>query len=700
MHTHRTLTARAIGCVLALVLCAVASGQGLLDRLVPAEPTENAPSLALSIPLLSIASGGQPPEVPGGGPIPVEVVIGPGDFSGIVLITSQHDATQSVRVFAIATADPDVPTRVPLVLELDSRPYFWNSEVRVELHGADSAGDPVFRREVFDQHSVRSRRISGAQGVMPFSITSGTGLVGVFGQVGVPGRVQAGRDLRFVAVEPDGAPEVWRAYQSMDAIVVEERSLDAYAEGAVAALAEWLHAGGRMILIAEAEGRGRARLASALRQDPAWWRGIESAPPDTRGRGVTPVGEGFLLLHGDAGTRWARSRSGVSEAGSAVVGFGSVLVIEGDPDFPTFSISAPDATGVFELDDHVSRRAIAWLGYQTSRSAVSMAWLTDTVLDQELDPGRAGSNLMIGVCVLVLLLALMMGPFDRFVLKKKGLGSISWATAVLWLLLASILAAIGPRYVRSGDDTLTRVGAIDLIATERGSEGWSVGTNGVFAGRRIAYTPTAEPGSWWRGVSASDADNEVFSPMTLAQGQGISPGGMTPMGGSDGHAIEQAQWTFRLFEDRSKARSRLTGAFEIDASGEETVTVRGLPEGAVIRGATVHGDGTRQVIAIDFEGDGPTRRAAVDPSVSPDQRLRDRLVSASTLVDVGFRTPSIGWMLWSEAYALITLDIEGWPMERPRGFGGEVKSVAVVRLVVPIVRHQSAGPAGDGGETP
>lgn len=700
MHTHRTLSVRAIGCVLAMALCVGASAQGLLGRLVSPEPTENAPTIAISTPLEAIASGGQPAMLPIGGPAPIEVVIGPGDFSGIVVVTSQQDPTQAARAFVLAGADPDAPTRVPMVLELDSRPYYWMSQIRVELHGADSAGDPVFRREEFELQGSHGVQPSAATRRTPFSVGSGFGLVGVVGQVGVPGRVQAGRDLRFVAIEADGAPEVWRAYQSLDAIVVEERSLEDYSDGAVSAMADWLHAGGRVVLIAEPGGRGRERLASAIGQDPAWWEGIQSDRGDPAGPWSTPVDDGFVLLHRDSGSVWARSRPGVSRAGSAIVGFGSLLVIDGDPEFSSISAGDPYVDGVFVLDDDASRRLISWSGYQTARSAVSMTWLPDSVLDEELKPGRAAANLMIGVCVLVLLLALLMGPFDRIVLKRKGIGSISWATAILWLGLASLLAGVGPRFVRSGDDTITRVAAIDLLAGENGSNGWSLGTSGVFAGSVVAYTPHAEPGSWWRGVSAAEADSEVFAPMTLAQGRGISPGGMTPMGGSDGHAIEQPQWTFRMFEDRSKVRSRLTGVLEIDAAGESTVTLKGLPDGVVIRGATLHDANPRQAVALDFAGEGTQRAARVMPTVSPDERLRNRVVSASTLTDVGFRTPSVGWMLRSEAFALVTLDIEGWPMERPIGFRGGVKSVAVVRLIVPIVREASAGPAGEGGESP
>ncbi|MCC5786303.1 MAG: hypothetical protein JJU33_06350 [Phycisphaerales bacterium] len=700
MHTHRTKTARAIGCVLALVLCAVASGQGLLDRLVPAEPTPNAPSLAISTPLLSIASGGQPFSVSPGVPVPIEVVIGPGDFSGVVLVTSLHDATQSGRVFAIASADPDSPTRVPLVFEVNVSPYAQSSDVRVELHGLDSAGDPVFRREEFELASMTSRRRPTAQQSMPFRVETGTDLVGVIGQVGVPGRARAVRDFRFVAIEPDGAPELWRAYQGMAAIVAEERALVEYSDGAIEAMAAWLHAGGRLVLIAEPGASGRTRLASALGQDPAWWRDIERAPPDPQHRDATPIGDGFLLLHSDSGSLWARSSPGVQRAGTAVVGFGSVLVVDGDPDLASISNTSA-VLHALEFDDSMARQTIAWSGYQTNRNVVSMALLDETVLDGEIDPGRAAWNLMIGVCVLVLLLALMLGPVDRFVLKRKGLGSLSWATALFWLLAASLLAVVGPRVIRSSDDTLTRVDALDLIAGADGSSGWGLGTTGVFAGRAISYTPEAAQGSWWRGVSVSRADTEVFSPITLAQGRGVSPGGMTPMGGSDGHAFEQPQWTFRMFEDRAPAHYPLTGRVEIEASVRQTVVIEGMPEGAVIRGATVHSDPSGRVAVAPFSGEGATRRARVDPNLSPDRRLRDRVVSASELNDTAGRTPAIGWMLQSGAYAMVTLDVEGWPTRPPSGFSGAVKSVAVVRLVVPVVHHdESAGKAGDGEETP
>lgn len=699
MHTVRTLAVRALGCVLAMALCVGASAQGVLDRLVSPEPTENAPTLAISTPLTPIASGGQPFPVSRGSPVPIEVVIGPGDFSGVVLVTSSHDATQSARVFAIASADPAAPTRVPLVFETDMRLDPQTVDVRVELHGLDSAGEPVFRREEFGLTGGRTQRLSTAQQRMPFTVASGGDLIGVIGQLGVPHRSHVLRHFHFVSIEPDGAPEIWRAYQGMAAIVAEEGALDAYSDGAIRAMAAWLHAGGRLVLIAEPETGGRSRLASALGQDAAWWHDIERAPPDPQGRTATPIGEGFMQLHNDSSAVWAASNAGVERAGSAVVGFGSVLVIEGDPDFPSHA-GQSGTLHAFELSDAAARRTIAWSGYQTNRHSVTMAWLDETVLDDEIDPGRAAWNLMVGICALVLLLALLLGPVDRFVLKKKGLGSLSWATALLWLLLASLVALIGPRVIRSGDDMLTRVDAIDLIAGADGSTGWSLGTNGVFAGGSVAYTPVGAPGSWWRGVSVSRADSEVFSPITLAQGPGVSPGGMTPMGGSDGHAIDQPQWTFRMFEDRARVRHPLTGRLEIDASGAQSVTIEGVPEGAVIRGATVHSDPSGRVATAAFSGEGATRRATVDPSASPDQRLRDRVVSVSELEETAGRTPAIGWMLDSGAYALVTLDVEGWPFQHPDGFRGAVKSVAVIRLVVPVVRDESAGSAGEGGETP
>lgn len=698
MGAHRRLAACTIPLVL-LIWCAVASGQGLLGRLVSPEPTPDAPSIEVTTPLAAIASGGRSPELTLGGPVPIDVVIGPGDFSGVVVLTHSQDGTQDARVLALAAGHPDGPTRVPMVMELGITALGSAMQFSVEIHGRDSEGEPVYRREEYQIGSAYARVPSAGRRDAPFTVGMSGRVIGVIGQVAVPGSIQVGRSMRCVAIEPHDAPEVWRAYQAMDAMLVDERELDRYSADAVGAIALWLHAGGRMVLLADEHGSGRERLALALGQDPGLWRGITTTGAGGAS-GDVGGGLGFLPLPHDFGIAWAAARPGVTGVGAALVGFGSVLVIEGDPDFMSISNQQSNAEYVFDLDNSQADRNLSWSGYQTRRQSMTMGWLADSVLDAELDFDGGVLGMMYAICAMILLLALLMGPVDRFVLKRKGWGAFSWLTAICWIGVASLAAMLAPLHLRSGDSSMTRVETIDLISDAEGSIGWRLGTTGLFAGDEIAYTPRSYPGAWWRGVQASSGDlsGEFFQPLTLAQGRGLSSGGTEPMGGEGDHASTQAQWTFRMFEDRSRVRLPLRSELRIDASGRETVRLSGLPEGAQVRGATLHRRGQRAV-GIEFVSSGGGLTADIARAGEIEVELRERISRASTQLDATMRTPAVGWMLQSQRYAMLTLDVEGWPAERPDGFDGEIRSAAVVRLMIPIVEEQPGPAAPDGGES-
>ncbi|MBI5726060.1 MAG: hypothetical protein HZA50_19020 [Planctomycetes bacterium] len=112
---------------------------------------------------------------------------------------------------------------------------------------------------------------------------------------------------------------------------------------------------------------------------------------------------------------------------------------------------------------------------------------------------------------LLALLGLLLGPIDYFVLKKLKVQPLTWLTSAVIIVLFTVGAYYGVRYIRGNIMRIRAVSVVDAPAGQ--AEGWSSIYAGIFAPDTESYELTGPDGkalaqsadfknSWWSGESS------------------------------------------------------------------------------------------------------------------------------------------------------------------------------------------------------
>jgi len=231
-----------------------------------------------------------------------------------------------------------------------------------------------------------------------------------------------------------------------------------------------------------------------------------------------------------------------------------------------------------------------------------------------------GASVFLAMGAVLLGLVLLLGPVDALVLRRLHRRQHSWATALLWISVVSIVAYLVPSVLRGGPTRLNRLSVVDLLEPADGAGrplAWRTAYTAVYAAgatRGRLHAPDA--GQWWLGESslsgaASRRSSRDAQTVRVSQllpdlsslagddfwgGMGVGGEGL---GGTTLDSDVFRIWTFRTFSDRgriaSPARVRLAPP---RGDGRRTLTVSGLPAGASVREAWVR-IGARR-FAVEF----------------------------------------------------------------------------------------------------
>lgn len=211
-------------------------------------------------------------------------------------------------------------------------------------------------------------------------------------------------------------------------------------------------------------------------------------------------------------------------------------------------------------------------------------------LDRLADIPALGDGAFITIAAFLVLLALAIGPFDAIILQRAKLRAWSWATALGWIALASVLAAVVPPLVRSGDSTSHRLRAVDFVQSPASSvRPQQLALTTLFANASsnvTVFDPQREkdpPIGWFRGISASHLDDRGRSaPLaTFATIQsefrlpGASPERLNAP--SPASPLPMGQWTLRSFQSTTSSPLAAPPVVRVTRKAETwEVTVSGL----------------------------------------------------------------------------------------------------------------------------
>jgi hypothetical protein len=104
------------------------------------------------------------------------------------------------------------------------------------------------------------------------------------------------------------------------------------------------------------------------------------------------------------------------------------------------------------------------------------------------------------VILLLTTLAVLLGPLDYKMLKRKGRLPLTWLTCTFWISLFTVGAYYGVEALRGGNMELTVVSVLDGI--ENTDHTWSTDYCGLFAPSSDDYRLEGlQPNQWWSGIS-------------------------------------------------------------------------------------------------------------------------------------------------------------------------------------------------------
>ncbi len=253
------------------------------------------------------------------------------------------------------------------------------------------------------------------------------------------------------------------------------------------------------------------------------------------------------------------------------------------------------------------------------------------ILNHVADVPRFGNSIFFALAAGLLVLAFFVGPLDALVLRRVRARQHSWATCLVWIILASVLAYWLPMLLRSGPTRINRVSVVDaiMLAPGSGSQGadnspslaWTTAYTGVYAAstsRASLTDPQESAGRWWRGASA-----QVYMPYsrqgragTVVNTFGQSLPDFSSLGsdakvgaaGAGGNTLLPGTfkvWTFRMFVDQARSAwpigisvRPVVAAAGVDDDALQ-LTITGVPGGAVLHQAAACINGTWFSIPLD-----------------------------------------------------------------------------------------------------
>jgi hypothetical protein len=537
--------------------------------------------------------------------------------------------------------------------------------------------------------------------------------------------------VRTIGIAPADLPISPMAYDGLMMLVVSGDGAGEVGQSAVAAVGQWVLSGGHLVIIADGVGEGwRTWLPSAAAAL------VDSGPVERRAVrpglaevfGTLPAEQGretpgpaaqmpsrlFRLTERGRQEAW-RVRYPATEEASAEphgvvaagpVGLGYVTVLGFDPQRVSSVVSMRASAAVWRhvLDGEAAAFFIASgrmpvgrpLYIESAQQAINAA------LESVARLPVVGYTVFWVIGVAIALLALLLGPIDYLVLRRRGALQRSWLTALVWIALASVIAATAPRVVRSSPTQVSRLTVVDMVLSETGiAAGQATGLTGVYAGKAGVLTlEQVSPASWWSGTSVRhlymNTSSRGRAPLpTLQQAAGGEFGSLR---GNPARSMPMAQWTFRTLIDHGEQHLPLHVSVLPDpGSSSGRVIVRGLPEGSTVRdvllrtgrnyyattGLTVAGSPAEWSYSAETEvASGALQFHASEYGMVDSQG--PLLRSALAIPGPDRRAVAVEARLASGRWAAVYLQIENWPPYPAVDQEAQHHHTVIARILVPV----------------
>ncbi|MBN8596177.1 MAG: hypothetical protein J0L78_00735 [Planctomycetes bacterium] len=638
MRTGRSILLCTFGAILAMATvlrpaAVLAAPTTLVQERIPDVPTSK-PGQAATIEAIRCGFDGYLSS-DAWGPVRIYVSGNPtmnsGAFAGTVSLEFVQDASQRA---AITTAFATTPGRITPIEIVAAIPRSTPSvtvvirdqtgrRVHERVYWQAQFGEAAFPATILDNVHLAAVLVdnSGPELSVTRAIQSPQSIAEQGFKKSHPGKPSVAERLAACPVREEDLPSTSMGFDTIAMLVARSDGLANLPEAKATALTDWVRAGGCLVVVAGADSQ--AWMRRFWTEPPIEIQGPTQVDPEpdllsARASSAMPsalMGRVVRLMRPSAETGWTidwgtlRSvrRNGELHDGllaQGPAGYGWIIVLGIEPTLLSASVEQLQKNWFSALRHALAETAtrgepeeqMYWRGRTSGRDQASRNAVRE-VLDSLAVIPALGDAAFIAVVVFLLLLAIAMGPVDAFVLKRFNLRAWSWASALLWIALASVLAAVVPPLIRSGESTSRRLRVVDILQAEGAESPKSVALTSIFANSEtgVAFLDPGRdslpPVGWFRGISTSYLDDrgrsqplaifETFQMETRPQ-EGTperinSPSPRTPM--------DMGQWTLRSVMDTTDGRSlvapraeivRTNGSWEVRIAGLTGTNVAGL----------------------------------------------------------------------------------------------------------------------------
>lgn len=652
---------------------------------------------------------------------PLRVIVSPRDgaFEGIVRVRFVGAGGMDLSSMMPITTTPGKETLLPMTVWVPAR----FDTMRVEL--LDTRGRRVASSR-YDQSGSSLSIYMEAPASNPIVLTVGTpSLVQVYGRSAYERGVSDADELErldrialarigtmtpLAAGQPPWLPNHPAAYDGVSALVLHGALVHGMGSDALDALRAWLFAGGRLLLIDADSNVLRMVFADSMPD------GLAFAPPRTmRLRGIlAEAGEvrARELLKGSSETGWEPLGAAPDAAAHGPIGLGWAMVLGVNPE----EFASEGLSGTLEALWQVTLGELIREDLEAARSRLAIR-LYQTYLPRSMANTSAflwvsrsptvGVGAFVAIFAMMLTVGILLGPIDRFVLRRMNLPQRWWLVALFWIGLASLGAWLLPAQVRSGPTTATSIRAIDALDTGDGHvHAWQASYTGVFMNRSgtIGFED-ADPDAW---ISPWQNHPDFYGPTT----QGVA------MAWTAGGAVMRAMpatsrlWTLRHFHEQGPTAAPFEAEFERDGDrfvlrirGQEASRIKHLSVRTAGRWLNMLPGGSREfeadgfaivASAMDLSDYAAIAFASSERDLSTlEFRAKPTPALLSFLPGANRRTQALDALGSREDWAVVYASWSDGHRSIASNIGEEFRTLWSCRLAVPVRKLGAGLPAGD-----
>jgi len=473
-------------------------------------------------------------------------------FAGRIELSGQQDGLNRLNVAHEFVLTPQMPLYVPLSTKLTYAADSCTAQIK------DDRGRVVWSSDFMLWDFSQNSR--GLMAVNQQDLLIGLVGRGKFGLVMLPEKTatlcgEGAGEVYLKDKLPRAMPWDWTGYVCLDALVLYDLQWDSIRAEQWKALTEWVSNGGRlMVILGSNPIPVDCPLLKMLLLDIARQQQMNvDAALDKVGTGaIVPAWP--ITLRPDA-VLWKleSDSSGQGVFASGWTGFGKAAVLGFDPDLLAEAFKkeperlwirwlgkileepveeALDNAGnkILENEDSLlmglppgeasrpgtlSRKLVCKSDLPADKDANSGKQYRRSY-NYRVNPGLSAANRVMEflydipqmrplsvwwVVLLLVLLAVLLGPVDYLLLKKIDKLPWTWVTCAAWIVIFSAGSYWGVQALRAGDMQVRAVSVSDGFA---GGAGWNTGYCGLFSPGSESYVPTKlKPRQWWSAVSPS-----------------------------------------------------------------------------------------------------------------------------------------------------------------------------------------------------